>query len=515
MVDSDRDGKNETDPDGLPVLIQQMLDPGFYSHQVIEPIKLIQTHISYVILTGEFAYKVKKHVNFGFLDFSTLEKRKHFYREELRLNQRGAREIYLDVLPITIGKDGRYRLGGDGSPVEYTLKMVEFDQSGLFGTLFANKTITEAQMENLGRVLAKYHADEAKTNDYIRSFGRVSQVRKAVDANYQETQSYVHVGGPQTKEQLEQTKQFTDKFFEENTKLFISRMDNGFIRECHGDLHLDNIVLWKKQRPILFDCIEFNEEFRFVDVMYDVAFIVMECDARGRSDMGNAFLNTYIEETGDWEGIQLLHLYSSRHAYVRAKCKCFEIDDPSCRLQHSREKDCSIAARYFKLAWKYTVSKKGRLILMSGISGSGKSTVGKYLARRLDAIQIRSDAVRKHLGHIALSDHSGKDSLYTSEMTKKTYERLLKLGVQLANQGYIVILDAKYDKTKQREGAIFQAANNHLPIQIIKCSAPLEVLRERLKTRSGISDATGDLLLHQKKESEPFTCMERSYVKIW
>ncbi|MCF2149403.1 AAA family ATPase [Desmonostoc muscorum LEGE 12446] len=492
----------------LPALIEQMLQPGFYPHEVTESIKLIQTHASYVLLTGNYAYKLKKPVNFGFLDFSTLEKRRHFCQEELRLNQRGAAELYLEVLPIALVGE-QYQLGGTGEAAEYVLKMRQFPQESLLSALFEAGKLNETNLDNLGRVVAQYHS-QAQTNDYIRSFGEVPNLRAAFDENYEQTEKYI--GGPQTQAQFTETKEYTDKFFTERSELLASRIHNNYIRECHGDLHLRNIALWH-DKILLFDCIEFNEQFRFVDVMYDVAFTVMDLEARGRKNLGNAFLNAYTEQTGDWEGLQVLPLYLSRQAYVRAKVTSFLLDDPSVPVT-AKEEATKTAADYYKQAWEYTKPKQGQLLLMSGLSGSGKSTTARLLARHLGAIQLRSDAVRKHLGGIPLSE-KGSDDLYTPEMTKKTYTRLLSLGIILANQGFPVILDAKYDKQLLRQEAIAQATKHQLPLQIIQCTAPLEVLQERLNKRTGdIADATADLLDSQLKQAEPFTEEEKTYVKI-
>lgn len=509
MMDYECDTEIVMTERNLPALIQQMLQPGFYPHTVQEPIELVQTHISYVILTGDYAYKLKKSVNFGFLDFSTLEKRQHFCEEELRLNQRGAAELYLEVLPITV-VDGEHHLGGSGKPVEYALKMRQFPQECLLSTMFEEKTLNEVHMEQLGRVVAEYHA-RSRTDDYIRTFGEVLQVRAALDENYQQTDKYI--GGPQTQKQLKQTKEYTDNFFAQRPQLFTKRIEDNYIRECHGDLHLRNIALWQG-KMLLFDCIEFNEPFRFVDVMYDVAFTVMDLAARQRPDLGNAFLNTYVEETGDWEGLEVLPLYLSRQAYVRAKVTSFLLDDPNIP-EITKEKASKTAAEYYKLAWEYTQPQPGKLILMSGVSGAGKSTTGKYLARELGGIQIRSDAVRKHLGGIGLRAR-GTGDLYTPEMTEKTYARLLDLGIILANQGYTVILDAKYDKQELRQAAIAGAEKNQLPLQIIYCTAPLEVIQQRLVNRTGdIADATVDILSSQLRQTEPFTEDEKAYVKVW
>lgn len=491
----------------IPALIQQMLQPGFYPHPVTEPIELIQTHLSYVLLTGNYAYKLKKPVNFGFLDFSTLEKRQHFCQEELRLNQRGAAELYLEVLPIT-QTEAQFHLGDKGEPVEYALKMRQFPQEMLFVSLFEQGKLNADRMEELGRVMAAYHA-KAATNEYIRSFGKVAQVRQAFDENYEQTEKYI--GGPQTQEQFDLTKQYTDKFFAERETLFTSRIENNWIRECHGDPHLGNICVWQ-DKILPFDCIEFNEPFRFVDVMFDIAYAVMDMDVRQRPDLGNAYLNTYVEQTGDWEGLQVLPIYLNRQAYVRAKVTSFLLDDPSIPAS-KKEEATATAVQYYKLAWQYTQPRQGELILMSGLSGSGKSTVARQLARKLRAIHLRSDAVRKHLGGIPLSERGGEE-LYTAEMTHKTYARLLSLGIMLATQGYPVILDAKYDRQQLRQAAIAAAESEQLPLQILHCTAPIELLQERLQNRRGdIADATADLLSAQQAAAEPFTQIEQSYVK--
>jgi hypothetical protein len=238
----------------------------------------------------------------------------------------------------------------------------------------------------------------------------------------------------------------------------------------------------------------------------------MDLEARQRKDLGNAFLNTYVEQTGDWEGLQVLPLYLSRQAYVRAKVNSFLLDDPGVPAT-VKDEAAATSAGYYRQAWEYTKPRQGQLMLMSGLSGSGKSTVARQLARTLGAIHLRSDAVRKHLGGIPLQQRGGNE-LYTDEMTQKTYERLLDLGVMLANQGFSVILDAKYDRQQLRAKAIAQAELHQLPLQILHCAAPLEMIRERLQTRSGdIADATADLLTAQQAAAEPFTEAEKTYVK--
>ena len=489
----------------LPPLIQQMLQSGFYPHTAVEPIQMIQTHISYVLLTGDYAYKIKKPLNFGFLDYSTLEKRRHFCQEELRLNQRGAAMLYLDVLPITLLGD-RFQFGGEGSAVEYAVKMRQFPQETLLSQMFERGELTETLLRALAEVVAAYHL-KAETNDYIRSFGEIAKIRPAFDQNYEQTEAYI--GGPQTQTQFDQTKAYTNRFFGEQQTLFANRTEQNKIRACHGDLHLGNICLWRDQL-LLFDCIEFNEPFRFVDVMFDIAYIVMDLVVKQRPDLCSVFLNHYVEQTGDWEGLQILPLYVSRQSYVRGKVTSFMLDNPSVspEAKATAEKQ---AALYYKLAWDYVQPQPGQLFIMSGLSGAGKTTTARRLAQQVGAVHIRSDAVRKHLAGVPL-DQSGGAELYTPAMNQKTYDRLLNLGITLAHQGYSVILDAKYDRQTNRQAAIAQAQAHNLPLKILHCTAPVEVLRDRLQGRTDdIADATVAVLAQQTLD--PLTDLERPYVK--
>lgn len=486
----------------LPPLIQQMLDPAFYPHPVQEPLQLIQTHVSYVILTGEFAYKVKKPVNFGFLDYSTLEQRRHYCEEELRLNRLGAAELYLEVLPVTASG-----ISSEGDAIEYLVKMRQFPQDTLLMAMFERGELSEALVVELAKAIARFHGKTA-TSDYIRSFGKIEQVREAIDQNYEQTEKYI--GLAQTQQQFDDCRQYTDRLFANCQHWFDRRIAQDKIRECHGDIHLNNIAYWNDQL-LLFDCIEFNEPFRFVDTMFDIAYIVRDFDSGDRQDLSTLFLNTYLEQTGDWEGLQVLPFYVNRQAYVRAKILSFMLDDPAVPASDKAEIQ-KLAAQFYRQAWRYCQPQQGRIILIAGLSGAGKSTTARALAKQLNAIHLRSDAVRKHLGGIAVDDR-GDASLYTAEMHEKTYARLLELGLLLAESGYSVILDAKYDRQPYRQAAIEQAQSRALPLQILFCDAPIELRRDRVAKRTGdIADATVDLLPQQ--QFEPFTEIEQSYVQV-
>lgn len=517
-------------------LVSQMQQPDFYPHAVSDKIELVQTHASLIFLTGKYAYKIKKNVNFGFLNYSTLAKRKHFLELELDLNSKIAPELYLEVLPIS-DRHHQLILNNSEQIVEYTLKMRQFPQEDLFSNLLERGLDSDRFVE-LGKIVAQFHQN-AETNEYISSFGTIAQIRTAFDENYQQSRKYI--GVVQTSEQYEATKAYSDAFFTQ-TELFQERIKRHKIKQCHGDLHLKNICLWR-DRIQLFDRIEFNESFRFVDTMYDIAFTVMDLEAKGKPEFANAFLNSYLEHSGDWQGLLILPLYLCRQAYVRAKVNSLMLDDPQVDAS-DKQAAKKAASDYYRQAYEYTQHKSGSLILMSGLSGSGKSTVARTIARNQGAVQqarpkgrhevsalayrstygtsrnkfgvfalqIRSDAVRKHLAGIAV-DESGSDEIYTPDMTQKTYDRLSELGIMLAAAGYRVILDAKYDRAALRQAVIARAQEHHLPLKIVYCTAPLAVLRDRISNRQGdISDATADLLAEQQANSEPFTTVEQDYV---
>jgi uncharacterized protein len=501
----------------LPPLIQQMLQPDFYTHPVQEPIQLIQTHISYILLTGEYVYKLKKPINLGFLDFTSLEKRRYFCHEELRLNQRLSPELYIGVFPI-IENAGQYRFGrveGVQEVTEYALQMRQFPQEMLLSQLFQDGKLTPEILQQLAKQVAAFHTS-AITNPEVTAYGSVASIQQ-VNTNNQAI-SAGFIGTSQTQLQFEKTCAFTTQFFEQHADWFVRRQTDGKIRECHGDLHLNNVCLYQDKIQI-FDCIEFNQEFRNIDVIYDVAFLVMDLEFRGRSDLANLLLNTYLEQTGDYWGAVLLPLYLCMRAYIRGKVNSLTLNDPAIA---TAEKATSLyrAQAYYRQAWDYTQRTVGarspsRLILMSGLSGSGKSTVARQLAQKLNAVHIRSDAVRKHLAEIPLHQRGATrgagSGIYTPEMTQKTYDRLLELGLLLAQQGWPVILDAKYDRTSFRQPVLEAAIAAQIPITIVECTAPVEILRDRLNRRTNdIADATADLLDSQIEAAEPLTDAERA-----
>jgi len=386
--------------------------------------------------------------------------------------------------------------------------MNQFPQENLLINVYESGSLTTQQMKELGKLVAQFHQN-TPTNEYITSFGTPEKIAESITQNYQQTLKYIGIAQNQT--QYEQTKAFTDNFLIQHRDILEKRQIDGKIRECHGDLHLKNICIWQ-DRIQLFDRIEFNEPFRFVDVMYDVAFAVMDLDSKGEKVFANVFLNTYLEETGDWEGLQVLPLYLSRQAYVRAKVTSFLLDDKAISEEEKAQAKATASA-YYHLAWQYTQPQKGKIIMMSGLSGSGKTTVAHKKAIELNAIHIRTDAVRKHLANIPLQT-KGEETIYSQGMTVKTYQKLLESAKILTPQGFTVILDGKFDRISWRQPVLDFALNNNIDLEIIYCQAPLEILRDRILQRDNdISDATPELLTQQEARWETFTEAEKPFLK--
>lgn len=497
----------------LPPLIQAMLTPGFYPHPVREP-TLLQTHASYVVLTGDFVYKVKKPVDFGFLNFTTLELRKHFTNEELRINRRFAPEVYLEVLPIHAAGEG-FSLGTPGTQldapgvVEVCLQMKQFGQEGLLNRRLAAGDVGIADVEALAARVAAIHRD-APAHPEVDGQARV---RKVVNGNYEAAQPFL--GDLFPRADFEFIRGVTDRFFAEKGGLFDARAKAGWFRECHGDMHAGNVAtIHGVLAP--FDAIEFSDTYRIIDVLADIAFLVMDLDAFGRADLANRFLNVYLEHMGAWDGAEALAVYLSYRAFVRAKINALTSADANVQAaerDHCRE----WAVRYFALAKRYADQLSGgagrRLTIMHGHSGSGKSTVARRLAIESGALHIRSDAVRKHLAGRPLvgRDEANKaGDVYSADMTARTYERMLALAEACLRAGFPVILDARYPLRRQRDAARAVAERLGVPFHINVCDVPREELVRRLSARTGdISDAGAELVDRQLAEVEPVSADER------
>ncbi len=329
----------------IPSLREALLNPETYPDRP-QAIKFIETHISVLFLTGNYVYKVKKPVNFGFLDFTSLEKRKYYCEQEVKLNRRLSPDIYLGV--ETINKEGnRILFGGRGELLEVAVKMKQIPEEFLMDKLLEKKQVTSKMIESVSEKLVQFYF-MAETNDRIKSFARPERVKQDTDENFGQTEKYIQVSI--SREVYEEIKKRTNDFFKTKTDTFNQRIATDRIRDCHGDLRLEHIF-WGKEVSI-FDCIEFNERFRYTDVAADIAFLAMDLDYHNREDLSEHLIRAYIGESGDHELMEVLDFYKCYRAYVRGKVESFRLDDPHIPEEEKKEA-LERARKYFNLAYRY------------------------------------------------------------------------------------------------------------------------------------------------------------------
>nr|WP_284709418.1 bifunctional aminoglycoside phosphotransferase/ATP-binding protein [Marinobacter sediminum] len=489
-------------------MILALQNPDLYDHPV-EDFQVIETHISQVILTGDYAYKIKKPMDFGFLDFSTLERRKHFCEEELRLNRRLAAKLYLEVLPIT-GTPEHPVIGGSGEAFEYAIKMRQFGQDQLFDRQQEQHSLEPELLANLAQQVASFHEQLPPVAD-DKPLGTPEAVYAGMQENFDQIRPMIDDTGLLA--QLENLEAWTQSTFERHRDLIAERRANGFVRECHGDLHLANITRFEGEVTV-FDCIEFNEPFRWIDVINDLAFLLMDLESRREYRLANLVLNTYLEYRDDFAALPLLPLYKAYRALVRAKIALFTLGNPS--LSENEKADLMQKYRdYAQLAEDYSSIPNPYLLATTGLSASGKTCISAAMAGELGLIRLRSDVERKRIHGLAPLDDSKSQTggnLYTEEATEKTYRRLADLADNLLASGLPVIVDAASLKEKERSLFADVAEAKGLPFALLHCEAPEDLRREWIRARKGdASEATEALLDTQQSWFEPLTTEEKSH----
>ena len=463
--------------------------PGAYLHDC-DSIELMETHISWVLLTGEFVYKIKKPVDFGFLDFSTLTLRRRYCEEEVRLNRRFAESLYVDVVPITL-EDGAARFGGSGEPIEYAVRMRQFPGDMQLDRLLAAGSLTADELAEFGATLAQVH-DTLPRVSADAKFGSAESVLDPVTENFLQVRQSLFSG--LRSEHVDELEAWSNARHVELRRTFEQRRNSGLVRECHGDLHLSNLVRLADGIHA-FDCIEFSEALRWIDVISDAAFLTMDCDVRGRSDLAYAFLDRYLERSGDYRAGALLGFYLVYRSMVRAKVAA---------LQAQRVDDVALLQRFHAhvdFARQRAFERRPAIVLMCGVSGSGKSWVAERLVQRLPGIRIRSDVERKRLANLSpdARTNSGVDSgLYAADRSDALYEHLLHCAEALAVGGERALVDATFLSAARRAPFIAAAARNGIACVIVHCVASRAVLVERIEQRNAQrrdpSEATVEVL---------------------
>ncbi|WP_166269788.1 AAA family ATPase [Marinobacter caseinilyticus] len=489
-------------------LIQALQNPALYDHPVTD-FQVHETHISWVILTGPYAYKIKKPMDFGFLDFSTLTRRKHFCEEELRLNSRLADKLYLDVVPIT-GTPDAPQLNGGGEPFEYAIRMRQFDQSDLLDRRQEEGRLTPELLTSLARQAAEFHSKLPSVAD-DKPLGTPQAVYAAMQENFDQIRPLLDETALLA--QVDRLEDWTRCTFDRLNDLINHRRKNGYVRECHGDLHLANITVYEGEVTV-FDCIEFNEPFRWIDVINDFAFLLMDLESRREHALASRALNTYLEFSGDFAGVPLLPLYKAYRAMVRAKISLFMLGNPSL----SDAEKAGLKQRYqdyANLAESYGNIPNHFLLATTGLSGSGKTVVSSALSYQLGLVRLRSDVERKRLFGLAPLDSSKSglnDNIYTDEATRKTYAHLAQRSAELLMAGVPVIVDAANLKHDERDLLEQVAESQGVPFALVDCEAPEALRRKWVSARTAdASEADVTLLDQQKGWLEPLTDREKTH----
>jgi aminoglycoside phosphotransferase family enzyme/gluconate kinase len=484
-------------------LIAALADPARYPHPV-ERVERLETHISWVLLAGAYAYKIKKPVDLGFLDFSTLDARKRCCEEELRLNRRTAPGLYLAVVAIT-GSDADPALDGEGAAIEYAVKMRRFDQAGLLDRVAKRGELTPALVDRIAHGVADFHARIAVASP-DGAFGRPDRVIAPPLANFEHVERLI--GESSDVPQLERLRAWTEREGKRLAPAFAERNSGGFVRECHGDLHLGNIALVDGV-PTPFDCIEFNAELRWIDVMSEVGFLVMDLLDHGLPAAAHRCLNAYLEATGDYGGLAVLRYYLVYRAMVRAKVACIRAHQPGLAGDARGAMEGEYRG-YFHLAERLTRLGSPALVLMHGVSGSGKTTIAEDLLERIGAVRIRSDVERKRLHGLAADARTQSavaSGIYGADATQRTYTRLAEAAASAIRASWPAIVDATFLRRAERDAFRALAREHDVPFAILSCQAPEAVLRERIvaRARGGADASEADLavLARQLAIQEP------------
>lgn len=486
-------------------LAQGLLKAQAYTHPC-QPVRLIETHISWVFLTGHYAYKVKKPVNFGFLDFSTREKRRTYCEEELRLNRRTAPQVYLEVVPIT-GSPERPQVGGDGEPIDFAVKMVEFPQSALFSRQFEEGGLTANKLDCLASQIARLHSDVDRA-DSADSYGTAKSIGDWALENFEQLNSSIRASTRLKRLSVLET--WTVNALAELSETFRERKDGGFVRECHGDLHLGNITEIEG-RAVLFDGIEFNDEIRWIDVLNEMAFLFTDLEHRGRTDFAWRTLNRYLELTGDYQGLQTFRFYRLYRIMVRAKIDSLRLGQEGLSERERSELETDIDV-YLDQAESTVHTGPPCLVLMRGLSGSGKTFLSQDLVTHLGAIRLRSDLERKRMFGLAPEADSGSEvgeGIYSPEASRALFSRLGELSSLLLREGYHVIVDATFLRESVLQQFLSLGDSLGCAVRVLDIRAPERVLRERLAQRQGdASEADIEVLESQLQHYHP---LEKEY----
>ena len=490
----------------LPILIQALCRPGVLGEG--GDVEVVETHISWVLLTRNHAYKIKKPVNLGFVDFSTLAQRKFYCEEELRLNRRFHSGLYVDVISIH-GNESHPVIDDCNNDVaiEFAVKMRRFPADREMRCYVRENELGDSMLANLAHTLAEFHRDAAiaaPDSPYARNSDLAG---RALDNFHQIAEL---VKQPRLTQRLSDMKRWTEESLAGLSETFRARKSAGRVRECHGDLHLGNMVVLD-QEIVPFDCLEFNADFRWIDVASELAFLLMDLQAAGLDRYARVLLNDYLDISADYEMMTVLRHYKVYRALVRAKVSCLS--------DSQRGLDCDAGSEfqdYLGLAEQIAYRKaNARVVLTHGFSGSGKTWLSRKLMKRSDLIHIRSDIVRKQM-YPARADQtaSGKvsEGIYTADAMAAVYARLCEISVLIARAGYPVLVDATFLDRSRRQQFRDQCGAAGISVTILDLQAPRAVLESRIARRmergNDASEANQSVLDYQVRTADELSKQE-------
>jgi hypothetical protein len=482
-----------------PALVAGLARAAAYDHGVAS-VRVAETHISWVFLTGEYAYKVKKPVKFPFLDFSSLERRRHFCEEELRLNRRLAPQLYLAVVPIG-GNANAPRVGALPA-IEYAVKMREFPDDARLDRRLEAGAVEQPALRTFGSRLAGFHAEQpplaprnAAASALAAALENLDQLRATLPKRH--------------RRELAALRSWTEERAASIAPAMERRAALGRYRECHGDLHLENL-LELEGKIVAFDALEFNARLREIDVMSEAGFLAMDLAAHGRTDLAYDFLTAYLEASGDYDGLDVLRFYAVHLALVRAKVRALKA------AQRLAETGSATLATYLATARDFVAAHEPLLLITHGLSGSGKTHVTEAMIGGLHAVRVRSDLERKRLHGLDANAHSGSPvggGLYDSEASAQTYARLAEVAAATVRNGFDAIVDAAFLRRAERDAFTRLASQHGARFAILDCVAPEEVLRQRIAARAAedrdASEASLKVLDHQLAAQEPLVADEQ------